>query len=124
MTSNPVFMPYYKPGYKLMIATQHYYIFFKQVYTIYERLIKASDLINQKVDEDLLLRQNEALNEHANDYKLERFDVFIGGILSAMSGTLDTSKYEDFARQLLGSRAYLLFAFDKLITAVSSFIFY
>ena len=55
-------MPYYKPGYKLMIATQHYYIFFKQVYTIYERLIKAQDLINQKVNEDLLLKQSDRFN--------------------------------------------------------------
>jgi C-terminal domain of Sin3a protein len=57
----------------------------------------------------------------ADSYKTERFDVFIGGILSAMTGTLDANKYEDFARQLLGSRAYLLFSFDKLITTVKLF---
>ena len=56
ITSSPILMPYYRPGYKLMIATQHYYIFFKQVYTIYERLIKAQDLINLKVEEDLMLK--------------------------------------------------------------------
>ncbi len=34
-----------------------------------------------------------------------------------MQGSLEANKYEDFARALLGSRAYLLFAFDKLITS-------
>lgn len=81
-----------------MICTQNHYIFFKQVYTVYERLIKAKDLINAKVDEDLIVRGSEALSAHADAYKTERFDAFIGGILSAMSGNMDTSKYEDFAR--------------------------
>ena len=45
--------------------------------------------------------------------------MFIGGVLSAMQSSLDANKYEDFARSLLGSRAYLLFSFDKLITAVN-----
>ena len=31
----------------------------------------------------------------------------------------DTNKYEDFARQILGNKAYLLFSFDKLIISVS-----
>jgi hypothetical protein len=34
-----------------------------------------------------------------------------------MQGSLEANKYEDFARSLLGSRAYLLFAFDKLVTS-------
>lgn len=41
--------------------------------------------------------------------------MLLGGILSAMQGSLESNKYEDFARALLGSRAYLLFLFDKLI---------
>jgi len=33
-----------------------------------------------------------------------------------MNGSLDSNKYEDFARVLLGSRAYFLFSLDKLIS--------
>jgi histone deacetylase complex regulatory component SIN3 len=49
-------MPFFRPEYKLMFASQNYYIFFKQIYTIYERLIKARELIGTKVDEDLSTR--------------------------------------------------------------------
>lgn len=35
-----------------------------------------------------------------------------------MTSQIDANKYEDFARAVLGSKAYLLFSFDKLISAV------
>jgi len=38
--------------------------------------------------------------------------------LVAMQSGADFNKYEDFARALLGSKAYLLFSFDKLIVSV------
>jgi hypothetical protein len=49
-------------------------------------------------------------------------EVFLGGVLLAMQSQsgFDTNKYEDFARAVLGSKAYLLFSFDKLITAVTT----
>lgn len=60
-------------------------------------------------------KNDENLLKMNNEFKTERFDVFLGGVLSAMQGSLEANKYEDFTRSLLGSRAYLLFAFDKLI---------
>jgi hypothetical protein len=45
----------------------------------------------------------------------------LGGVLSAIGQTIDANKYEDFARAVLGNKAYLLFSFDKLIIAVSKF---
>lgn len=45
----------------------------------------------------------------------ERFDIFLNGVFSAIATHIDTNKYEDFARNLLGNKAYLLFSFDKLI---------
>lgn len=50
VVKSPNFMPYFKRDYKLLFGSQQFYIFFKQFYTIYERLIKARDLINLKVD--------------------------------------------------------------------------
>ena len=47
--------------------------------------------------------------------------MFLGAVLAAMQSMIDTNKYEDFARSILGSKAYLLFSFDKLITSVSLF---
>jgi C-terminal domain of Sin3a protein len=41
-------------------------------------------------------------------------------VLSAINQSIDANKYEDFARAVLGNKAYLLFAFDKLVIAVRS----
>lgn len=53
LNENPLFMPYYKSNYKLLYGTQHHYIFLRYFYTVYERLIKAKDVIEAKVSEDL-----------------------------------------------------------------------
>jgi hypothetical protein len=40
-------------------------------------------------------------------------------VVGAMASSFDTNKYfEDFARVLLGSKSYLLFQFDKLVSSV------
>jgi hypothetical protein len=36
-----IFQPFYRPEYNLMFSSQHHFIFLRQFYTIYERLIKA-----------------------------------------------------------------------------------
>lgn len=47
--------------------------------------------------------------------KQERFEIFLGGVIGAINTHYDANKYEDFSRWALGSKAYLLFTFDKLI---------
>jgi hypothetical protein len=51
----------------------------------------------------------------SDQIKAEKFDIFIGGVLAAIHSAIDTNKYEDFSRMILGNKAYLLFSFDKLI---------
>lgn len=75
--------------------------------------------MNAKVDTELSSVQDEDYKQRHFEFKAERFEVFLAGALSAISQTIDTNKYEDFARALLGNKAYLMFAFDKLIIAVS-----
>lgn len=74
------------------------------------------------MDEDLNKREDSKGN--AQNYKSERFEVFIGGVLSALNGTIDTNKYEDFGRIMFGGKAYMLFSFDKLIISVQLTLFY
>jgi len=47
----------------------------------------------------------------------ERFSYLVKAILTVMTqnSILDTNKYEDVARELLGNEAYLLFQVDKLV---------
>ena len=56
-----VFFPYFKPEYKLLYGTQFHYIALRQIYTIYERLMKAKMVIDQKVDEDISSKTEEML---------------------------------------------------------------
>ena len=49
--------------------------------------------------------------------------MLISSLIGTISVTqkLDSSNYEDIARRLMGSHAYLLFLFDKLVATVSRF---
>ena len=65
------------------------------------------------------LKNDATMNMLESEIKIEKFDIFITGLLSTIGQHVDTNKYEDFARQVLGNKAYLLFSFDKLIISVS-----
>jgi len=75
--------------------------------------MKARSLAYSKVEEDI------GSHKRGEEYKSERFDIFMGLVLAIMNTSFDANKFEDFARFLLGSKAYLLFAFEKLIAAVN-----
>ena len=44
--------PGFKPGYSLLFGSSHFYMVFKMIATIYERLVKAKKLISEKVQLD------------------------------------------------------------------------
>ena len=91
--------------------------------------------MNSKVEEDLAKSElKEALGLASNDKETkekleefkqkaisERFSMLISSLIGTISVTqkLDSSNYEDIARRLMGSHAYLLFLFDKLVATVS-----
>ena len=80
--------------------------------TIYERLVKAKQLITT---ESLILSPEKS-------YAAERFQMFVGLYLAILSqqSRHESTQHEDILRLLMGKEAYLLFVFDKLITSVSS----
>ena len=80
--------------------------------------MKARSLINEKISEDLKERPHIQNQKDIEEFMKERFNIFIGLVLSTMNGTNDANKYEDISRFLLGRRAYLLFAFEKVVAAV------
>lgn len=63
---------------------------------------------------------DDSLKERSQEFKNERYQIFIGGVLAAINVSIDANKYEDFSRSVLGNKAYLLFSFDRLIIAVSN----
>lgn len=106
-----VLVPAYKTGYSLLYSTELVYIVIKMISTIYERLLKARQLVETRSEE---LFKTEK-------YSSERFDLFVSLVLLTLSSErkLEANIYEDLVRELLGKDAYLLFVYDKLIATVS-----
>ena len=51
-------MPYFKQGYSILFGTYQFFVLLKKVATAYERLVKAKQLITDKVREDLDVSNN------------------------------------------------------------------
>jgi hypothetical protein len=106
-----VLVPAYKKGYSLLYSTELVYIVIKMISTIYERLLKARQLVESHSEEIF----------KTSKYSDERFDLFVSLVLLTLSSErkLEANVYEDMVRELLGKDAYLLFVYDRLITTVS-----
>ena len=83
-----------------MYGSPHFYVQIKLIAIIYERLSKAQALL-------------------ADDS--EKFDMFLGTVLLMIVNDrkLEQLAYEDLLRTMMGEEAYLLFIFDRLVSAVS-----
>ena len=119
-----------------MYGTQAFYLVFKLLATIYERLVKAKQLVKEKVEEDLkkeetlelvgMAGEDEETQKRLAAFKedaiRERFSMMVSATVGTLSVAqkVDSSNYEDIARLFMGRQAYLLFHFDKLVTQVSS----
>ena len=97
-------------------------MFMMYFYSIYERILKAQELVKAKVEQDF--NDDFSNNEWSAKFQRkkqtlvdERFQYLVKAILTTMSHTaiMDINKYEDMARELLGNEAYLLFQVDKLV---------
>ena len=113
-------VPEYKKGYSLLYGSIHFYIVFKMFATIYERIVKAKQLIVAKVDEDLSkesIKEVLKLDVGAEEYEKlltifkkelieERFEIFQSAVIGTLSQTphkkLDSAHYEDILRNIMG----------------------
>jgi hypothetical protein len=74
--------------------------------------------VEQDFKEDFSKKQWSTKFEKKKQHLIdERFQYLIKAILTAItnSNILDTNKYEDVGRELLGNEAYLLFQVDKVV---------
>ena len=67
MRDQDLLIPPYKEGYAVMFGTQAFYLVFKLLATIYERLVKAKQLVKDKVGEDLKKEETLELVGMAGD---------------------------------------------------------
>ena len=99
-----------------MYGPLNVFMFMTYFYSIYERIVRAKQLVKNKVEKDFKddFSQKEwsvKFNQRINTVIDERFSYLVKAILTVMAqnSILDTNKYEDVARELLGNEAYLLF---------------
>lgn len=91
--------PAFKEGYSLIFGTLPIYLVFKMIASIYERLVKAKQLIAHKVDQDLQKAEilevlgfaSDAAEESLKNYReqvcVERFKLFINALVGTLSQT-------------------------------------
>lgn len=111
-------------NYKLCLGPTNLYLFFLYFYSVYERVLRARELVEEKINKDFK-DDHSCMNwsRKFSDVKMrkdlgdERFQYFIKSVYTTMyfSNQLDINKYEDLARELLGNEAYLLFQMDKVV---------
>ena len=114
-----ILVPHYRQEYSLFIGSVHFYILVKMIAAIYERLVKASSLCEEQCAKE----QDSwtGTDEQKQRFPATRFNMFVGILMQTLSerSKMDANAYEDNARKVLGSDAYLLFVLDKLIAHVS-----
>ena len=108
--------------YKLYYGPSNAFMFITFFYSVYERILKAQQLVKSKVEQDFkddFSKRQWSVKFQSKKQALidERFQYLVKAIYTAMcfGNILDAHKYEDVARELLGNEAYLLFQVDKLV---------
>ena len=100
-----------------MYGSFNIFMFICYFYSIYERLLKAQDLVKAKVEQDFiddfsLKDWSKKFDKKIQNVIDERFQYLVKAIVSTFNvqnNTFDSGKYEDLARELLGNEAFLLF---------------
>jgi hypothetical protein len=107
----PHFPPDKAEDYNLLYAPSNIFIFLIFFHSIYERILKAQDLIREKISQDIAemsLEDQEQVSQNKELFFKERYEHLLKGIYATTTsaGTIPTTsisimdhnKYEDFAR--------------------------
>jgi len=95
-------------------GTKHCYIFLRFFFTLYERFFKVFEICNKfeaNYKTSLLSPQQKA------ELGMQRYEIF-KIILVYSLRMKDATKYEDFLRTILGSKAFLSFTLDKVLSQI------
>ncbi|KAJ3180454.1 Transcriptional regulatory protein sin3 [Geranomyces variabilis] len=113
-------------GTYVMYANNLFYVFLRQYQLLYSRLMKMKEL-SSKIAHDPpktgskshiakeLGLQNDSLATYA---KLDRYTELLQACASFLSGDTEASEFEEKARTMFGTSAYLVFTVDKLCQAI------
>ncbi|KAG7400367.1 Paired amphipathic helix protein Sin3b [Phytophthora boehmeriae] len=111
----------------LFYGNQHAYAFLRLYQMLHNRLERAYDLCEKAKRNRTRRTINPAARALAHAHhslaasakeKTGDYQAFLSKLYSLIDGSVDSSKYEDCCRNLMGSTSYFLFTMDKLVTLV------
>lgn len=114
----PAFLPLLNDS-RVIYAPASIYVFFRFLYTVYERLMKVKHILALEYDRSDQEHHSTPLvkgKQYTYSDKVEaEYKNFLRTVCTVLRGTCDTAKYEDRCRQILARDSYVLFTFDKLL---------
>ncbi|RLN32219.1 hypothetical protein BBJ28_00005178, partial [Nothophytophthora sp. Chile5] len=108
-------------------GSQHTYAFLRLYQMLHNRLERAFDLCEKAKRSRNRRTINPAARALAHAHhslaasakeKTGDYQTFLSKLYALIDGSVDSSKYEDCCRSLMGSTSYFLFTMDKLVTLV------
>jgi len=100
---------------QLFFGNNTFYIFFRLLQILYERLFKAKEFSKeQQLNSQFAFLLNPNKDKKFNEDK-DKFQAFLKLLNSLLSGQKEQSVYEDDCRSFFGVQTYILFTLDKLI---------
>lgn len=111
-------------------GTQHAYGFLRLYQLLHNRLERAFDLcekakrnkyrrtVNPAALALAHARHSLASESASKEEKTGDYQAFLSKLYALIDGSIDSTKYEDCCRSLMGSTSYFLFTMDKLVTLV------
>lgn len=114
----PAFLPLLNDS-RVIYAPASIYVFFRFLYTVYERLLKVKHILALQYNASGEEHHSSPLlkgKEYVYSEKVEaEYKNFLRTVCTVLRGTCDPAKYEDRCRQILARDSYVLFTFDKLL---------
>jgi paired amphipathic helix protein Sin3a len=107
------FLPLLKDN-QLMYGPSSVYTFIRFFYDIYERLLKVKLILSQSGKEEESKKLEYGEYEFDNRVESE-YLLFLKTVCQALRGLVDSSKFEEKCRNILGNDSYVFFTFDKLV---------
>ena len=104
---------------KVFFGTQTCYVFLRLYHTIFVRLLYAKQLAMKSTAEYLAeagKKNAQGYPEKSNPLKSRPlYNSFLGQLMGCIDGSIDSNRYEDSLRLLLGNKSYALLTLDKVV---------
>lgn len=103
-----------KKNLNLFYSNSNIYLFIRYYMLLYERLVQAKELATEIV-------KNEEGREHEFFKKEEKENQnkkFLNCIISFLNNEIESLKFENECKEMLGYQSYIVHTFDKLITSL------